>query len=114
LTTTLSRAIRSAPLASVMATMAGNTSGVIPTANATANRNESNQPLLSIALARKTKTVRRRMTRTSRLLNRRMLRSKSLSGAPPSSSRALRPNSVARPVAVTMPTPKPPTTAVPR
>ena len=83
LTMTFFRAIRTAPLASVTETIMGSSSGVSPTASATAKRKDSSRSRRSSALTRKTKSTRKITTWRMRKPKRRVPRSNSVSGGAP-------------------------------
>jgi hypothetical protein len=91
LTMALRRAITTAPLARLAVTTIGSISGVNPTATETANKSDSIQSPLVIALMRKTSGVITRMKRINIQLTRLMPLSKLVCGRVPTMSLAIAP-----------------------
>ena len=94
LTMTFFPAMRTAPRDSVTETIIGRSSGVSPTASATAKRKDSRGARRDSALTRKTKKTSTSTTWRMRIPNWRVPRSNSVSGARPARRAATWPNSV--------------------
>ena len=101
LTITPRRAIARAPRASVTLTMAGSSSGEMPTARATANSSDSSAGRPSTWLTARTKNTITTMIRTRRYPNCRTPRANAGSAGRVLSRAATSPNAVARPVFTT-------------
>ncbi len=114
LTITLRRAMRTAPLASVTETIMGRSSGVRPTARATAKRKDSRGSRRSSALTRNTKRTRKTTTWRIRKPKRRVPRSNSVSGGRATRLAAIVAELGGRPGRATTAAPTPLTTEVPR
>ena len=108
------RAMRETPIASVIVTAAGKPSGMAPMASATAAMNMSKagspraRPTTNVRMASAPMATSRRLENSAILRVSGVCRSGMADINP-----EMRPVSVARPVAVTTPTPCPPTTSVP-
>jgi len=106
-------AIRFAPVERLIVTMAGSSSGVMPTATASENRTASmnGRPIARFTI--RIPTTRTAVMRTSSLPKSRRPRWKEVSGGRSPSSVAIRPNSVSGPVRTTTARAVPDFTTVP-
>jgi hypothetical protein len=113
LTTTRFCAIRIAPCARVTVMIIGNSSGVSPTASATANRKDSSTGLANARFISSTNSVRKMVSRRIMRPRRWMPRSNAVGGSRAASAAAIAPKRVALPVATTSMIASPPTIEVP-
>ena len=112
-TITRRAARRLAPLASVTVTTIGRSSGVRPTASASANRSDSRSGRWKTTLVTVTNNTRKTVSRNIRNPNWRMPRSNASRGRSMASPWASPPSSLARPVRTTRPVAMPLITEVP-
>jgi len=98
LTITLRAAIRSAPRDSVTVVIIGNSSGVSPTASATANRSESSTGRPNTTRTASTTRTRASVSRAMTRPNSRKSRSKGVRACACASAEAAAPNTLAGPV----------------
>jgi len=101
-TTTCFRAMRKAPRASVTDITIGSSSGVSPTASATANRNDSSTGRASRILSSNTNNTSSMVRRMISMPNWRVPRSKAVGGAFAVNDPAMAPSAVAVPVRITI------------